>query len=78
MFIRRLGRQDDSQCVGGYYCAQVLEMKNGNFAACGPLITEEARKEIPPGPGIGPTEGVVEVPRAVMLSAIIDFLRNPA
>jgi len=58
----------------GHNCPQVLEMNNGNFAIGGPLITEQAKRELPPGPGIGPTEGVVEVPREVFLAAVADLI----
>ena len=50
------------------------EKKDGNFAVCGPLITEEAIKAMPPGPGVGPKEGVVEVPREVFLAAVADLI----
>lgn len=63
---KRLGRNADAQCVGGFHCPQVLEMEDGDFAVVGKLITEEARKNIPPGAGVGPNEGVVKVPRHVM------------
>lgn len=73
MFLRRLGQQA-IQCEGGYYCPQVLETEDRDFAVVGPLITEAAAKAMPPGPGVGPTEGVVKVPRAVMIDAIKDIL----
>jgi len=74
MFIRRLGWNSKQQCVLGHQCPQVLEKKDGNFAVCGPLITEEAIKAMPPGPGVGPKEGVVEVPREVFLAAVADLI----
>ena len=78
MFLRRLGQYDMNLCPGGHSCPQILETQNHNFAAVGMLITGQAReaiKALPPGPGIGPTEGVVEVPRAVMIAAMVDILR---
>jgi hypothetical protein len=69
MFIRRLGQNGREQCSYGHNCPQLLEMVDGDFAAVGPLITEEAAKAMPPGPGIGPKEGVVRIPRAVMIAA---------
>ena len=75
MFKRRLGK---NMCEGGRYCPQVLEKEDGNFAVCGPLITEEAVKAMPPGPGVGPNEGVVEVPRSVMLAAAADLIAAAA
>lgn len=75
MFVRRLGQPADNLCPGGHHCSQVLEKTDGNFAAVGRLITEEAVKAMPPGPGVGPTEGVVEVPRDVMIAAMVDILK---
>ena len=68
MFIRRLG-QNAQQCSSGHYCPQILEMTDGDFAAVGLDITGEAIKAMPPGPGVGPKEGVVKIPRHVMLAA---------
>jgi hypothetical protein len=51
-------------------------MIGGDFAAAGPLITAEAVKALPPGPGIGPNEGVVRVPRDVMLAAMVELLAS--
>lgn len=68
MFLRRLG-YNERQCEGGFNCPQILEMVDGDFAAVGTLITDEAIKAMPPGPGVGPTEGVVKIPRAVMIAA---------
>jgi hypothetical protein len=56
-------------CPGGHTCAQILEMTDGHFAAVGEVITEAALKAMPPGPGVGPKEGVVKIPRAVMIAA---------
>ena len=64
--IRKNGRQ---HCAHGFNCPQILEMVDGDFAAVGPDITAEAVKAMPPGPGIGPKEGAVRIPRAVMLAA---------
>ena len=78
MFKRRLGQYDVNLCPGGHLCPQILETKQGSFAVAGPLITKQAKqaiKALPPGPGIGPKEGVVEVPRAVMIGAIVDILK---
>ena len=76
MFLRRLGK--NLECVHGSSCPQVLEKRDGNFAVVGPLITEAAVAAMPPGPGVGPQEGVVEVPRDVMLSAMADFFAAAA
>lgn len=73
MFIRRLGQNGRQRCSSGHYCPQILEMVDGDFAVVGPLITEEAAKAMPPGPGVGPMEGVVRIPRAVMIAARADI-----
>jgi len=75
MFLRRLGQSASNQCEGGHHCSQILETTDRDFAAVGTLITEEAIKAMPPGPGVGPNEGVVKIPRAVMIEAIKDILR---
>jgi hypothetical protein len=73
MFKRRLG-QNGRQCSTGAQCPQILEMISGDFAAAGPDITAESIGELPPGPGVGPKERVVRVPRQVMLDALKDIL----
>jgi hypothetical protein len=78
MFLRRLGQSATNQCESGHNCPQILETVDRDFAAVGTLITNEAKagiKALPPGPGVGPNEGVVKVPRAVMISAMIDVLK---
>lgn len=69
MFIKRLGGNDARPCEGGHYCSQILEMLDGDFAVVGLDITREAISSLPPGPGVGPTERVVRVPRRVMIVA---------
>jgi hypothetical protein len=63
---RRLGQSSNAQCAGGFNCPQILEMPDGDFAVVGKIITEDAKKNIPLGAGVGPDEGVVKVPRRVM------------
>ena len=77
MFLRRLG-QNNARCSQGFSCPQILEKNDGDFAVVGKLVTREATAALPPGPGIGPTEAVVEVPRAVMLSATAEFFATAA
>jgi len=67
MFKRRLGQNGQSRCEGGYHCPQILEMTDGDFAAVGLDITEAAVPAMPPGPGIGPRERAVKIPRHVMI-----------
>lgn len=67
MFIKRLGGNGQSQCIGGHHCPQILEMTNGDFAAVGLDITKDAVPAMPPGPGIGPQERAVRIPRHVMI-----------
>lgn len=73
MFLRRLG-QNGRQCSTGYNCEQILEMKDGDFAAAGPDITAEAVDALPPGPGVGPHERVVKLSRSLMIAALTDIL----
>jgi hypothetical protein len=44
-------------------------MKDGDFAVVGPDITDEAKAAMLPGPGVGPQERVVKVPRHVLIEA---------
>jgi len=67
MFLKRLG-QNKLQCSGGFACPQILEMITGDYAAAGEDITSEAVGALPPGPGIGPKERIVKIPRAVMIA----------
>lgn len=70
MFSKRLGESSSrSQCSGGYSCPQILEMSSGDYAAAGEDITEEAVGSLPPGPGVGPKERIVKIPRHVMVAA---------
>lgn len=75
MFIRRLGGSALKQCEFGRDCPQVLVMTDGSFAVVGADIKSVAAAHLPPGPGIGPTEGMVKVPREVMLKIIPDLLK---
>jgi len=76
MFLRRLGQNAGHQCSGGHHCSQILELLDGDFAAVGLLITDQAVKAMPPGPGVGPAEGVVKIPRNVMIAARLDIPLN--
>ncbi|MDR3412381.1 MAG: hypothetical protein P4L87_15815 [Formivibrio sp.] len=67
MFLKRLGQGNGSLCARN--CPQLLEMKDGSFAVVGLDITEDAAKEMPPGPGVGPNEKVVKIPRHVIIAA---------
>lgn len=69
MFIKRLGGNGVNLCEGGYHCPQLLEMADGDFAAVGPDMTNEAIPAMPPGPGVGPNERVIRIPRKVMIGA---------
>lgn len=75
MFIRRLGGNTRKQCEFGRDCPQILVMADGSFAVVGVDIKSEAAGHLPPGPGIGPTEGMVKVPREVMLDIVPDLLK---
>ncbi len=69
MFLRRLGGNEQSLCESGYHCPQILEMVNRDFAVVGEDITDAATSALPPGPGVGPKERVVRVPRQVFMAA---------
>ena len=73
MFLRRLGQSGRPLCSYGHHCPQILEMVDGDFAAVGPDITEEAIPAMLPGPGIGPKERAIRIPRQVMLTARADI-----
>ena len=69
MFIKRLGGNAANLCEGGYHCPQLLEMTDGDFAAVGADITEKAAPLMPPGPGVGPNERVIRIPRQVLIAS---------
>lgn len=75
MFIRRLGEPALKKCEFGRDCPQVLVMTDGSFAVVGVDIKSEASGHLPPGPGVGPNEGMVKVPREVMVGIIPDLLK---
>lgn len=67
MNLKRLG-QNAPQCSYGYNCPQILERADGDFVAVGVDVTEETSAALPPGPGIGPNERAVRIPRQVVAS----------
>jgi hypothetical protein len=69
MFIKRLGGNAINLCEGGHHCPQFLEMADGAIAVVGTDITDEAIPAMPPGPGVGPKERVIRVPRQVFIAA---------
>jgi len=69
MLLRRLGQNHGALCANGHYCPQVLESDGGDFVIIGEDVTADARSALPPGPGIGPNERAVRVPRRVMVIA---------
>ena len=69
MFLRRLGQHGRQQCSTGAHCPQILEMEDGDYTVIGPDITTDAMAAMPPGPGIGPNERAVKVPRRVLIEA---------
>ena len=48
-------------------------MADGDFAGVGQDITDEAIPAMPPGPGVGPKERVIRIPRRVMIAARVDI-----
>jgi hypothetical protein len=75
MNLRRLGQNGLQQCEGGHHCAQILAIDQ-DFIAVGSDVTLEVREAIPPGPGIGPKEGAVRIPRAVMIASLPEILSS--
>ena len=73
MFIRRMGQNGREQCVNGHTCPQLLEMADGDFAAVGLDITEEALRAFPAGPGVGPNERVIRIPRQVLIAVRVEI-----
>jgi hypothetical protein len=73
MFLRRLGQNERQACAFGQHCPQILELTTGDFAIVGEDVTVEAVPAMPPGPGIGPNERVVRVPRRVLIDARADI-----
>jgi hypothetical protein len=57
----------------GHHCPQLLELADGDFAGVGLDITDEAIPAMPPGPGVGPKERVIRIPRRVMIAARADI-----
>jgi len=78
MFARRLGMKNRQECLQGFYCPQVLEKLDGNFVFVGKPVTQEATGAMLPGPGIGPREAAIEVPREIVLSAMAEFFAKAA
>jgi hypothetical protein len=73
MFIRRLGQNERTLCVCGHRCPQILELADGDFAAVGVDMTDEAIAAMPPGPGVGANERIVRIPRDVMIAAMAEI-----
>jgi hypothetical protein len=49
-------------------------MLDGDFAVAGLDITREGVAALPTGPGVGPNEGVVRIPREIILAAMSEIL----
>jgi hypothetical protein len=73
MVLRRLGEKRINLCEGGHHCSQLIELTDGDFAAVGADITSEIAGNLPPGPGVGPQERVVRIPRRVMIASRADI-----
>lgn len=69
MFKRRLDSGTAKLCEGCHGCPQILEMADGDFAVVGLDITDKAIPAMPPGPGVGPKERVIQIPRGVLIAA---------
>lgn len=73
MVLQRLGQKNRLQCVLGRDCPQVLKSDDGHFIFVGKLVTNEVSGVLPPGPGIGPGEGAVKIPRPVVADALAEM-----
>ncbi len=73
-FVRVLGKsRADSACISLDCCPDILEMSDGNFAIIGKDITDEAKRNLPPGTGCGPGERLIVIPRSILLAARPDI-----
>lgn len=69
MILRRLGQKGVNLCEGGHHCPQIIELVDGDFVGVGMDITGEVLAALPAGPGVGPKERAVRIPRHVMIAA---------
>ena len=76
MVLRRMGQDDRQMCMSGHNCPQILADEVGDFVVVGSDVRDEAIQAMPKGPGVGPTEGAVKVPRAVVVAALPDILAS--
>lgn len=73
MFLRRLRQDERNVSPAGHTCPQILELTNGDYAVVGDDMTAEAIPAMPPGPGVGPKERVVRIPRHILVDARVDI-----
>ena len=70
MFSRIIGPSNQRRlCSGGHSCPEILELDSGDFAIIGTDITANVQGKYLPGTGCGPTERVVQIPRALLVNA---------
>ncbi len=62
-------RRLNTMCCGRKSCPDFFELDNGDFAIIGEDITSIASTVVLPDSGVGPTERLIRVPRALILSA---------
>ena len=69
--IRRLGiaPAEREQSCAVTNCPDLFELDNGDFAVIGYLSTEQLMKKLPADAGCGTGEGIVVIPRHVLLQA---------
>jgi hypothetical protein len=65
--IKRLNVR--SFCTCRKDCPDFFELDNGDFAFIGEDITADAASILLPDSGVGPTERLIRVPRAIITSA---------
>ncbi len=72
MFKQRIGpdpHRDGGATSGANGCPDIWEMENGDFAVIGFPKTEALRPNLPVSASCGPDEGIVVIPRDVLLRA---------
>lgn len=74
-FRRRFGKSAHELKVttGNASCPDIWELDNGDIAVIGSNLTEAYAGRLPPGVSIDPGEGLVVIPRVMLVSAKDDI-----
>lgn len=76
MFKRRLGPNPHANGAKTYAlegCPDLFELENGDFAAIGIDITQQAASHLPSDASCGADERIVSIPRRILLAAREDI-----